>query len=98
MNTTKLDQLREKYLEVLNININANPDAYPWLKSGTVHGNVNNRPLLEKTPEQVTDKIMKSVVERMYTIDANSAGTLNEAVRLLGVKPTQKALNKWLSE
>lgn len=98
MNESKLEELREKYLEVLKINIEACPDAYPWLKPTKIYGNVETINLLAKTPEQVTNKIIESVRNGSFTIDANSSPTLNEAVRLLGIKPTQKALKEWLND
>lgn len=97
MNAERLKQLRTTYLETLRTNTQANPQAYPWLSPMKVIGNDGNVVFRAKTCEEMTDRIIASVEANSFTLDANSAPTLNESVRLLGITPTKRALLEWLA-
>ncbi|MCC6149472.1 MAG: hypothetical protein IT461_04405 [Planctomycetes bacterium] len=97
MNAEKLKQLHAEYLRILRINLAANPDAYAWAKPMTVAGNTGNTVFAAKTPEEMAEKVIASVRENRFVVDAKAAPTLNKAVRNLGLKPTQKALLEWLN-
>lgn len=97
MNAERLKELRAEYLRILQSNLAANPEAYAWARPMVVHGNLGDTTFPAKTPEGMADKMMAAVQANSFTLDANSAPSLNEAVRCLGIKPTKKALLEWLN-
>jgi len=94
---SKIQILRDKYLEILKHNIKKNPNDYPWLQPQTIISNVGSVQLKPKTPEEFADKCISSIPSGNFTIDRASAPTLRSTVKALGIKPTKKALLEWIS-